>query len=90
MYEKHHPDFLNSSNYNAVHAQSFPDKCVGSWKGMMHISSRGSLKESVKVILTVAKGSNPNEWTWETEYLSEKLPMTKDYVLRLKDAEKNI
>lgn len=57
---------------------------------MMHISSRGSLKESVKVILTVAKGSNPNEWTWETEYLSEKLPMTKDYVLRLKDAEKNI
>ncbi len=75
---------------NAVHAQYFPDKCVGSWKGMMHISSQGSLKDSVNVILTVAKGSSPNEWIWKTEYLSKKLPMTKDYVLRLKDGGKNI
>ena len=52
--------------------------------------SRGILKDSVKVVLTVAKGSQPNEWTWKTEYLSEKFPMTKDYVLRLKDAETNI
>jgi hypothetical protein len=82
--------FLILLTINAVYAQSFPDKCVGSWKGMMHISSRGSLKDSVKVILTVAKGSNPNEWAWKTEYLSDKLPMTKDYVLRLKDVGKNI
>jgi len=74
----------------STHAQSFPDKCVGTWMGTMHIFNRGSLKDSVKVILTVAKGNQPNEWAWKTEYLSEKLPMTKDYVLRLKDAEKNI
>lgn len=75
---------------NNVNAQSFPDKCVGTWKGTMHIFSRGSLKDSVKVILTVAKTSQPNEWVWKTEYLSEKLPMSKDYILRLKDADKNI
>jgi hypothetical protein len=73
-----------------VHAQSFPEKCIGTWNGVMRMYSRGTLKDSVKVVLTVAKGSQPNEWTWKTEYLSEKFPMTKDYVLRLKDAEKNI
>jgi hypothetical protein len=73
-----------------VNAQSFPDKCIGTWNGMMHMYSRGTLKDSVKVVLTVAKGGHPDEWTWKTEYLSEKFPMTKDYVLRLKDAEKNI
>lgn len=75
---------------NTVQAQTFPDKCIGTWKGTMHIFSRGSLKDSVKVILTIAKGSKPNEWIWKTEYLSEKLPMTKNYILRLKDSEKNI
>jgi hypothetical protein len=75
---------------NTVHAQAFPDRCLGTWKGTMHIFSRGSLKDSVKVILTIAKGSKPNEWIWKTEYLSEKLPMTKDYIVRLKDSEKNI
>lgn len=73
-----------------VHAQSFPDQCVGTWQGSMQIFSRGTLKDSVKVVLTVAKTNQPNEWSWKTEYLSEKFPMTKDYVLRLKDAEKNI
>ena len=82
--------FIIFLNITLVNAQSFPDQCVGTWNGTMNIFSRGSLKDSVKVILTVAKGSQPNEWTWKTEYLSEKLPMTKDYVLRLKDVEKNI
>jgi len=73
-----------------VNAQSFPEKCMGTWNGVMHMYSRGTLKDSVKVRLTVAKTSNPNEWTWKTDYLSEKFPMTKDYLLRLKDAETNI
>lgn len=72
-----------------IHAQSFPDKCMGTWNGIMHMYSRGTLKDSVKVILTVAKTNQPNEWSWKTEYVSAKFPMTKDYVLRLKDAEKN-
>ena len=82
--------FLIILTLNSIYAQSFPDQCVGTWKGTMHLFNRGSLKDSVKVILTVAKTGQPAEWVWKTEYLSEKLPMTKDYTLRLKDADKNI
>lgn len=75
----------------AVQSQNhFPDKCIGIWKGTMMIYGRGILRDSVKVTLTVKKSEKPNEWMWRTEYHSEKMPMTKDYVLRLKDAEKNI
>lgn len=70
--------------------QLFPDKCIGTWKGTMLIYGRGQLRDSVKVTFTVAKSDKPNEWIWRTEYHSEKMPMTKDYVLRLKDAEKKI
>lgn len=70
--------------------QLFPDKCIGTWKGTMLIYGRGTLRDSVKVTLTVAKSDKPNEWIWRTEYHSEKMPMTKDYLLRLKDAEKKI
>jgi hypothetical protein len=68
----------------------FPDKCIGTWKGTMLIYGRGVLRDSVKVTFTVAKSDKPNEWIWRTEYHSEKMPMTKDYLLRLKDAEKKI
>jgi hypothetical protein len=75
----------------AVHAQnSFPDKCIGTWKGTMMIYGRGVLRDSVKVTFTVTKSDKPNEWVWRTEYHSEKMPMTKDYLLRLKDADKGI
>jgi hypothetical protein len=47
------------------------------------------LKDSVEVRLTVAKTDKPDSWTWKTEYLSVKMPMVKDYILRLKDASKN-
>jgi len=73
-----------------AHAQSFPDQCVGTWHGTMQIFSRGTLKDSVKIVLTIGRTNQPHEWSWKTEYLSEKFPMTKDYVLRLKDADKNI
>jgi hypothetical protein len=68
----------------------FADACVGTWNGQMYIYNKGTLKDSVKVRLTVAKTAQINEWIWKTEYLSPKMPMTKDYKLRLKDAPKNI
>jgi hypothetical protein len=72
-------------------AQSlFPDRCLGVWKGTMHIYAYGTLKDSVEVRLTVARTTAPDAWTWKTEYLSEKLPAVKDYVVRLKDREKNL
>lgn len=68
---------------------TFGDRCLGSWEGMMHIYSRGALKDSVLVRLTVEKTNTSNAWTWRTDYLSTKMPMTKDYILRLPDPTKN-
>lgn len=69
----------------AASAQTFADKCLGSWKGTMYMYGQGILRDSVNVKLTVAKTADPNAWTWKTEYLSATLPQVKDYILRFKD-----
>jgi hypothetical protein len=67
----------------------FPEKCLGVWKGTLYISQFGHVRDSVPVRFTVARLS-ADSWTWKTEYLSSKMPMTKDYVLRLKDRDKQL
>lgn len=69
---------------------NFPHSLFGTWKGMMKIYSNGVLRDSVLVKMTIAPTSVDTAWTWRTEYLSEKLPMTKDYVLRLVDKSRNV
>ena len=69
-------------------AQSFPDKCAGKWSGTMYMYKHGVIRDSVKVVLTISKMRDVPAWSWKTEYLSDKMPMTKDYILRLKDAAK--
>ena len=71
-----------------TNAQSFPDKCAGKWSGMMFMYKHGAIRDSVKVVLTITKIKDVAAWNWITEYLSDKMPMTKDYILRLKDASK--
>ncbi|MEM8898666.1 MAG: hypothetical protein AAGC85_11205 [Bacteroidota bacterium] len=66
----------------------FPEKCLGTWEGMLMIYQQGQLRDSVKVIFTVAKTDEDDRWAWKKEYVSEKYPMVKDYELVLKDAEK--
>ena len=68
--------------------KTFVDQCLGQWKGMMYIYSRSKLVDSVLVRFTAAPTDKPDTWTWKTEYISEKLPMVKDYVLRAKDVAK--
>jgi hypothetical protein len=68
----------------------FIKKCLGTWQGTMHIYGQGQLRDTVAVRLTVAATADTAAWTWRTEYLSAKMPMTKDYVLRTKDAAKGI
>ncbi|MCU0358549.1 MAG: hypothetical protein MUE95_13310 [Cyclobacteriaceae bacterium] len=68
----------------------FPETSLGIWKGALLIYSGGQLRDSVRITLTVAKTSQPDEWTWRTEYHSDKHPMTKDYSLRLVDPEKQL
>ncbi len=67
----------------------FPDKCKGTWSGMMKIYFHGILKDSVKVVFTVSVLSD-NSWIWKTDYISEKMPITKDYILKLKDSSSTI
>ena len=67
----------------------FPEKCLGTWRGMMHIFQFGQQRDSVPVVLTV-KAISPDSWSWKTEYRSAKMPMTKDYSIRVKDREKRV
>jgi len=80
---------LSTLTQASTYAQSFPEKCSGVWTGSMQIFQRGEWRDSVEVRLTISKTSVPNEWIWRTEYLSKNLPMTKDYLLRIKDEEKH-
>lgn len=64
-------------------------KCEGVWTGKMYMHKWGALRDSVDIKLTIAPETGET-WTWKTEYLSPKMPMTKDYKLRVKDASKHI
>jgi hypothetical protein len=67
----------------AASAQSFPDQLTGTWTGVMRMYKDGKVRDSVNIRFTVKPGASPNTWSWKTDYLSEKMPMTKDYTLRL-------
>lgn len=67
----------------AASAQSFPDQLTGTWTGVMRMYKDGKVRDSVNIRFTVKPGAAPNTWSWKTDYLSDKMPMTKDYTLRL-------
>lgn len=70
--------------FSVMAQTSFPDRCTGTWEGWMLLYNNGILRDSVRVRHVVNK-IDPVSWTWRTEYLSEKTPVVKDYVLRLRD-----
>ena len=73
------------SGFYAARAQSFPNRLTGRWIGVMYLSKDGKVRDSVNIRFTVTPGTDSKTWSWKTEYLSEKFPMTKDYTLRLLD-----
>lgn len=73
--------------YSVNFAQSFPEKCEGVWKGKMQIYNQSKNISSVDIRMTISKIDSLS-WTWKTEYISASLPVTKDYVLRIKNLEK--
>ena len=75
---------------NATAQQSFPEKCLGIWGGMMYIQAEGKTKDSVEVKLSITKTDKPDTYGWKTEYFSEKYPITKDYLMVVKDLEKGL
>jgi hypothetical protein len=64
---------------------AFPDRCLGVWEGTMYIYGKGVLRDSVRVRRTIRRIDTAS-WTWRTDYLSDRMPATKDYVLRRRDA----
>lgn len=59
---------------------NFGKECLGTWKGTMHMYSQGRLRDSVSVVLEVTQ-QNDSVFGWKMDYLSEKMPVTKDYRL---------
>lgn len=71
-------------------AQSFPERCEGRWQGMMQIWSKGVLMDSVGIVFTVQPfAGEAGRWNWKTEYISEKMPLTKNYTLIEKSEQSN-
>lgn len=73
--------FLLLAGVKAISQTNFAQKCEGNWKGMMYIYQTGQLRDSVEVTLLV-KPESKDVWTWRLDYLSKKLPMTKDYKMK--------
>lgn len=82
--------FITGITSSSMAQQLFPEKCLGTWEGMMHIYAHGEIKDSVEVKFTVARTDSAHAFTWKTEYLSEKFPMVKDYTLKVIDPQKRL
>lgn len=50
----------------------------------------GAVYDSVLTRLTIARTSEAGTYIWKTDYISEKYPITKDYKLKLLDADKQV
>lgn len=74
---------------NHSFAQTIPIE-NGKWEGLMHIYKLGKLTDTVSVELTIQNLYKDSVWQWKTVYKSVKLPVVKDYVLRVKDASRGI
>lgn len=82
--------FVSSAVITTFGQSSFPERALGVWEGKMQIYNNGTVRDAVPIRFTAARTKTPGDYTWKTEYLSPTRPMTKDYVLRVKDAEKGI
>ena len=69
---------------------SFPERCLGTWVGMMKIYRHNALVDSVKVRFTSAITEKKGVYTWRTEYLSPTTPVTKNYQLKINDLSKGL
>lgn len=59
----------------------------GEWKGVMHMYKQGMQTDSVPIVLEVRPISD-SVLVWKTSYLSVKMPMVKDYTMKVIDPAK--
>lgn len=62
----------------------------GKYSGKMLIYKGMNPVDSVPVVLTIQTIIPDSVWQWKTEYLSAKMPVTKDYKLCVADRSKGI
>ena len=83
-----HP--LLAQNAEREQTAFLPDDWSGVWTGTMDLYQGQTLTDTVPVRMTIARLPEKDRvWTWKTEYISDKYPITKDYVLLLEDPESN-
>ncbi len=62
----------------------------GRWSGVMKIYKANKVMDTVSVELTIRTIVKDSVWQWKTEYLSTKMPVIKDYLLKVQDRTKGI
>jgi hypothetical protein len=72
-----------------VNAQ-LSERWFGTWSGTMYIFNAGTLRDSVQVTFTARPLPELGSYIWKTEYHSAKMPMVKDYRLRVRDGSKGL
>lgn len=65
-------------------------KWMGNWSGTMYMFDYGKPVDSVSVSFIVKPAVQDSSYIWRMEYHSVKMPMVKDYVLRLRDAARGL
>ena len=56
----------------------------------MYIHKLGNVIDSFPCVLTINTLKPDSVWQWKTEFLSPKMPVVKDYLLKLKDAARGV
>jgi hypothetical protein len=56
----------------------------------MYIEKLGKVIDSFPCVMTIKTIKPDSVWQWKTEFLSPKMPIVKDYQLKLKDASRGV
>lgn len=62
----------------------------GEWNGTLMVWKENKIIDSVPSKLTIKTIIKDSVWQWKTEYISAKMPVTKDYILRVVEKQKGI
>lgn len=62
----------------------------GKWIGTMYIQKVGKTIDSFPTVLTIKTIKPDSIWQWKTEFLSPKMPVVKDYLLKVKDLSRGV
>jgi len=77
---------ISTDNFAQIQLSVFE----GKYEGMMLIYKQQKNVDSLPVLLTINNILPDSVWQWKTEYLSTKMPVTKNYQLSVADRSKGM